>query len=84
LPLTITAMDAHLRVDTDDGSSAVLEPWQSVVTPASSPRVALVPGGEQTSALLVFVQPNLGRARERALAAGIGEEAADAFFRQFG
>ena len=84
LPLTITTMDAHLRVDTDENASALLEPWQSVVTPASSPRVALVPGGERTSALLVHVRPNLARARERALGAGIAAQAADAFFRQFG
>jgi mannose-6-phosphate isomerase len=84
LPLTITTMDAHLRVDTDENASALLEPWQSVVTPASSPRVALVPGGERTSALLVRVRPNLARARERALAAGVVAPAADAFFRQFG
>jgi len=83
-PLTITAMDAHLRVDCDENASAPLEPWQSVVTPAASPRVALVPGGERTSALLVHVRPDLARARERALAAGVAEAAADAFFRQFG
>jgi mannose-6-phosphate isomerase len=83
-PLTITAMDAHLRVDTDENASALLEPWQSVVTPASSPRVALVPGGERTSALLVHVRPDLVRARERALAAGIAVSTVDAFFRQFG
>jgi len=84
LPLTITTMDAHLRVDTDEKASALLEPWQSVVTPASSPRVALVPGGERTTALLVHVRPSLARARERALAAGVGAEAVDGFFRQFG
>ncbi|HEY0380900.1 MAG TPA: type I phosphomannose isomerase catalytic subunit [Candidatus Elarobacter sp.] len=84
LPLTITAMDAHLRVDTDENASALLEPWQSVVTPASSPRVALVPGGERTAALVVHVRPDHRRARERALAAGAPSEAVDAFFRQFG
>ena len=84
LPLTITAMGAHLRVDTGEQASALLEPWQSVVTPAAAPRVALVPGGERTSALLVHVHPNLARARERALAADVAVEAADAFFRQFG
>ena len=84
LPLTITAMGAHLRVDAAENASAMLEPWQSVVTPASSPRIALVPGGERTSALLVHVRPNLAVARERALAAGVSAEAADGFFRQFG
>ena len=83
LPLTITTMDAHLRVDAGENASALLEPWQSVVTPASSPRIALVPAGERTSALLVHVRPDLGRARERALAAGTAVAAVDAFFRQF-
>jgi mannose-6-phosphate isomerase len=84
LPLTITAMGAHLRVDTGEDASALLEPWQSVVTPASSPRVALVPGGERTSALLVHVRPDRARARERALAAGASPDAVGAFFGQFG
>ncbi|MDQ6941734.1 MAG: class I mannose-6-phosphate isomerase [Candidatus Eremiobacteraeota bacterium] len=83
LPLTITAMDAHLRVDAGENASALLEPWQSVVTPAASARVALVPGGERTSALLVHVRPNLLRARERALAAGVAAPLVDGFFRQF-
>ena len=83
LPLTITTMEAHLRVDAGEDSSALLEPWQSVVTPASVPRIALVPGGERTSALLVHVRPDLARARERAVAAGVAAEAADGFFRQF-
>ena len=42
LPLTITAMDAHLRVDTER-ASAFLEPWQTIVTPARIERLALVP-----------------------------------------
>ena len=83
LPLTITAMEAHVRVDTGEDASALLEPWQSVVTPAAAPRVALVPGGERTSALLVHVRPNLAVARERTLAAGVDSGAADGFFRQF-
>jgi mannose-6-phosphate isomerase len=83
LPLTITAMGAHLRVDTGEDAGALLEPWQSVVTPASAPRIALVPGGERTSALLVHPRPDLALARERAVAAGVGAEAADGFFRQF-
>ncbi|MDQ6925145.1 MAG: class I mannose-6-phosphate isomerase, partial [Candidatus Eremiobacteraeota bacterium] len=83
LPLTITTMDAHLRVDTDDNASALLEPWQSVVTPASSARVALVPGGERTSALLVHVLPNFARARERAVAAGVASEKVAEFLEQF-
>ena len=83
LPLTITAMDAHLRVDAGDDASALLEPWQSVVTPAAVSRIALVPGGERTSALLVHVRPDLALARERAVAARVAAEAADGFFRQF-
>jgi mannose-6-phosphate isomerase len=83
-PLTITAMGAHVRIDTGENASALLEPWQTVVTPASSPRVALVPGGERTSALLVHVRPDLARARERALSAGIETALVDGFFRQFG
>jgi mannose-6-phosphate isomerase len=84
LPLTITTLGAHLRVDAGEHASALLEPWQSVVTPASSPRLALVPGGERTSALLVHLQPKRDRARERALAAGASAEAVEAFFAQFG
>ncbi len=83
LPLTITTMDAHLRVDTAENASALLEPWQTVVTPASSPRIALVPGGERTRALLVHVRPDRAKAHERAVAAGVPPDAADAFFTQF-
>jgi mannose-6-phosphate isomerase len=82
-PLTMTAMDAHLRVDTED-ESVVLEPWQSVLTPASATRIALIPGGERTSAMLVHPQPDLRAARERARAGGRGNPALDAFFAQFG
>jgi mannose-6-phosphate isomerase len=81
-PLTITAMDAHLRVDTE-GASAMLEPWQTVVTPASAERIALIPGGERTSALIVHPQPDVQAARERALAEGCEKRAVDAFFAQF-
>ncbi|MDB5029084.1 MAG: hypothetical protein JWO66_2773 [Candidatus Eremiobacteraeota bacterium] len=82
-PLTITAMDAHLRVDTLD-ASVVLEPWQTIVTPAAVDRVALIPGGEPTRALLVRPQPDLEAARARALAAGCARPAVEAFFAQFG
>ncbi|MBV8368597.1 MAG: class I mannose-6-phosphate isomerase [Candidatus Eremiobacteraeota bacterium] len=86
LPLTITAMEAHLRIDGPavdaPGPSAVLEPWQSVVTPASFERIALIPGGEPTRALVVHPQPNLRKMRERATAA-VDRAAADAFFAQF-
>jgi mannose-6-phosphate isomerase len=81
-PLAITAMGAHLRVDSGEGASALLEPWQTVVTPASAPRVALVPGGEPTSALLVRPDPDLGALRERA-SAQLGESAVSAFLAQF-
>jgi mannose-6-phosphate isomerase len=83
LPLTITAMDAHLRVDTER-ASAFLEPWQTVVTPASSARLALVPGGEPTRALVVHPQPERAKLRARALAAGVAAAAFDAFWGQFG
>jgi hypothetical protein len=62
----------------------VLEPWQSVVTPAASERIALIPGGEPTRALLVHPQPDLAKTRERALAAGGAAVDVDAFFAQFG
>ena len=87
LPLTITAMEAHLRIDGPGvdapGASAALEPWQSVVTPASFERIALIPGGEPTRALVVHPQPKLNEMRERAIAAGVSAAAADAFFAQF-
>jgi mannose-6-phosphate isomerase len=82
-PLTLTATEAHVRVDLDPESSVVLEPWQTVVTPAAAERVALVPGGERTSVLVVHPAPNLEAARTRAAAAS-SEGAAGAFFRQFG
>ncbi len=81
-PLTLTAMGAHLRVDTDANASALLEPWQTVVTPASPARVALVPGGEPTSALLVRPQPDLPSLRARA-AAHADESSVSEFFAQF-
>lgn len=82
-PLTITAMNAHLRIDVDLHSSVVLEPWQSVVTPAAAVRVALIPGGERTSALVVHPQPDRDAARKRALEGGCDAAASDAFFAQF-
>ena len=82
-PLTLTAQGAHLRVDMED-ASALLEPWQSVVTPAAAERIALIPGGERTSALLVRPQPDLQAARDRALAGGAEAAAVEAFFAQFG
>jgi mannose-6-phosphate isomerase len=82
-PLTLTAMDAHVRVDVAEGS-VVLEPWQSVLTPAEAERVTLVPGGERSSVLIVHPQPDLDAARGRALAAGRNQAEVDAFFEQFG
>ncbi len=44
LPLTITTLGAHLRVDVrPGGASVVLEPWQTIVTPAACERITLVP-----------------------------------------
>ena len=74
-PLTITATDAHVRIDAGAGS-AVLEPWQSAVTPAAVPRITLIPGGEPTSVLVVHPQPDLAAWRARV-------PDADAFFAQF-
>jgi hypothetical protein len=71
-----------VRVDLEDGSSVVLEPWQSVVTAAAAGRVALVPGGERTSVLVVHPRPDLATARQRASAA-LGERATSVFFAQF-
>jgi mannose-6-phosphate isomerase len=82
-PLTVTAMGAHVRIDVDLDSSVVLEPWQSVVTPAATESIALVPGGEPTNALVVHPQPDRDMARKRALDGGCGADAADAFFAQF-
>jgi mannose-6-phosphate isomerase len=83
LPVTITAMGAHVRVDAGAGS-IVLEPWQSLVTPAAAERVRLIPGGTPTSALVVHPQPDLAATRSRALAAGVDVHAYDAFAAQFG
>ena len=82
LPLTITAMDAHLRVDAAAGS-VVLEPWQSILTPAAAERITLIPGGEPTRALVVHPQPDLSAVRTRALAAGVAPDAYDGFAAQF-
>jgi mannose-6-phosphate isomerase len=82
LPLTITAMDAHLRVDTER-ANAFLEPWQTVVTPARVGRLALIPGGEPTRALVVHPQPDLAAVRGRALDAGVDAASFDAFAAQF-
>ncbi len=62
----------------------MLAPWQSAVTPAAVERVALIPGGEPTSALVVHPQPDLDAARERALRAGAAPDGVAAFFAQFG
>ena len=83
LPLAITAMGAHLRVDAG-GGSVVLEPWQSIVTAAAVDAVTLVPGGTPTSALVVHPQPDLRALRAHALAAGADAAAYDAFAAQFG
>ncbi len=81
-PLTITAEGSHLRVDAGDGST-VLEPWQTVVTPAEAAHITLVPGGEPTSALVVHPAPDLAAAGARAREAGADAAAVEAFFAQF-
>ncbi len=82
VPLTITAMESHLRVDAGEGS-IVMEPWSSIVVAAAAERIALVPGGEPTRALVVHPQPALDAIRRRALSSGCSEASADAFFAQF-
>jgi hypothetical protein len=82
-PLTITAMDAHLRIDVEENESVVLEPWQTVVTPAAFQRIALLPGGEPTRALVVHPDPDLQAASLRALAGGCSRESVEAFMAQF-
>jgi len=82
-PLTFTAMDAHLRIDVGPENGVLLEPWQSAVTAASAARIALVPGGEPTRALVVHPQPDLIAAKRRALAAGCEPRTVDEFFAQF-
>ncbi len=85
LPLTITTLGAHLRVDAGpSGASIVLEPWQTIVTPAACERITLFPGGEPTAALIVHPQPQLDELRRGALRAGCGDARIDAFFAQFG
>jgi mannose-6-phosphate isomerase len=82
-PLTITAMDAHVRVDTADAST-VLAPWQTLVTPASANELELIPGGEEhVRALVVRPEPSLDALRQRAVAAGCAPADVDAFFAQF-
>ena len=83
LPLAITAMDAHVRVDAG-AQSTVLAPWQTAVTPAAVDDVQLVPGGEQqVRALIVRPEPNRDAMRLRAVGAGCTSADTDAFFAQF-
>ena len=82
-PLTITAMDAHVRVDMA-AASTVLAPWQTLVTPASTDELELIPGGEErVRALIVRPDPSLDAMRGRAIAAGCTPAGVDAFFAQF-
>ncbi len=84
LPLAITAMGAHVRVDLAAGDGVLLEPWQTAVVPAAAARVAIIPGGEPTSALLSQPSPDLAAARRRIASAGVSRSRSDAFFAQFG
>jgi mannose-6-phosphate isomerase len=83
LPLAVTTLGAHLRVDVASGDSVVLEPWQTTVTPASCERIALIPGGEPTAALIVHPQPDIEDLRRRALGGGRTAAEVEAFFGQF-
>jgi mannose-6-phosphate isomerase len=84
LPLTITTLGSHLRVDASPiGGSAVIEPWSTVVTPAACERLALFPGGEPTAALVVHPRPRLDALRHSAQAAGRPAAELDGFAAQF-
>ncbi|HZX68065.1 MAG TPA: hypothetical protein VFE70_04225, partial [Candidatus Elarobacter sp.] len=61
-----------------------LEPWETVVVPAAAGRVAFIPGGTPTSALVVRPDPDLAAVRSAALSGGAEPSAADVFFAQFG
>jgi mannose-6-phosphate isomerase len=82
-PLVIMAMGAHLRVDMAPDASVALEPWQTALIPAAAARVALVPGGTPTSALVVRPDPDLATVRSAAVSAGADPAAAEVFFAQF-
>ncbi|HEX3549471.1 MAG TPA: type I phosphomannose isomerase catalytic subunit [Candidatus Elarobacter sp.] len=84
LPLAITAMDAHVRIDLAPGEGVLLEPWQTALVPAAAGRAALVPGGERTSVLLAQPSPNRAAVRARLTAAGVPDPAVAGFFAQFG
>jgi mannose-6-phosphate isomerase len=84
LPLTITTLGAHLRVDAGPaGASALVEPWQTIVTPAACERITLFPGGAPTAALIVHPRPHLDELRRSALSTGRADAEVDAFFAQF-
>lgn len=84
LPLTITTLGAHLRVDAGpNGASTVVEPWQTIVTPAACERIALFPGGEPTAALVVRPHADLGVLAERARDAGRSADEVRGFLAQF-
>ena len=82
-PLVVMAMGAHLRIDMPPDESVVLEPWQTAIVPAAAARVALVPGGTPTSALVVRPDPDLAAMRSAALNGGADPAMADAFSTQF-
>ncbi len=80
--VTITAMDAHLRVDAGDGT-AMLNPWQTCIVPAAAPTIQFVPGGTPTSALMVTIAPDLAAERRHLTAGGVSPSTIESFFAQF-
>jgi len=83
VPLALTAMGSHVRVDVSAGAGTLLEPWQTLVVPACVERVALVPGGEATDVLLAQPLPDATAIRARLARSGVRAGDADAFFAQF-
>ncbi len=84
LPLALTAMDAHVRIDAETGAGIMLEPWQTAIVPACMRRVALVPGGERTDVLIAQPFPDRDAMRSDAFAAGLQAADIEAYFSQFG
>jgi mannose-6-phosphate isomerase len=80
-PLVVLAASAPLRLDTGDGT--LLDRWQTALVPAAAERVTLTAAGGEATAFVVRPDPDLGRLRAEAAAAGASDAALDAFFAQF-
>jgi mannose-6-phosphate isomerase len=81
-PLAIMAMDAPIALDVDE-TSTPLGRWQTALIPAAATDVAFTPADAGMDALIVRVQPDLGRLREEAEAGGVAQTELDGFFSQF-